>query len=300
MKKIFSILLLVLCLNLFPLVSYAKITQFGDITYAEDISVKELETLFKQHKYKRFRALNDDTYPKIFVKNLPTDFQEITSQKYRNELFIRILAPLALKINEEIQNERNTLLRIENSYLANKTLSTKEQETLEFLSKKYDYFTRHKDDIRINLQLENLKLRIERIPPSILISVAAMESNWGFSRPAKLANSLYKEKVWNTTEGLEPIENKEDGFRFKIFDSLIDSMRSYALTFNSNINFQSTWITRQETMKRQQGEALGDNIAYSLSTASNLPNYSGILEYTTAFYDLFSIDIGHLKRKDLK
>ena len=132
------------------------------------------------------------------------------------------------------------------------------KEKLEFLSKKYDYFTRAKDNQRISLQLENLKLRIEQIPPSILIAIAAMESNWGFSRPAKLANSLYKEKVWHTTEGLEPLEDKDEGYRFKIFDSLIEGMRSYALIFNSNINYSTTWQTRYETMRRQKGIALGE------------------------------------------
>lgn len=287
---------------LFSSVSYAdmKVKEFGGITYIENATVKELEELFSKFKYKRFRALDNHAYPAIFVKELPIDFQEIKNQKYRNELFIRILAPLALKINEEIENERNTLLRIEEAFQKNQVLTPKETEKLEFLSKKYDYFTRQEDNTRIELQLQNLKLRIEQVPPSILIAAAAMESNWGFSRPAKLANSLYKERVWNTTEGLEPLEDKADGYRFKIFDSLIESMRSYALTFNSHLNYSSIWFARKLSIERQDEIALGESIAYSLSNASNLPNYSGILTYTTAFYDLFAIDIGILKRKEIK
>ena len=302
MKKIFLLNILIILFNLFmvsPSYAEIKIKKISGITYIENATTKELEEVFKQHKYLRFRALDNNEYPAIFLKTLPLDYSEISSQKYRNELFIRILTPLALKINEEIENERNQLLLIEKSFNQNNTLTEQELEKLEFLSKKYDYFTRSKDNNRIYLQLKNLKLRIERIPPSILIAIAALESNWGFSRPTKLANSLYKEKVWHTTEGLEPLEDKDDNYRFKIFDSLIESMRSYALTFNSNINYFVVWQTRYETMKRQKGLALGDNIAHSLSLASNLPNYMGILEYTIAFYDLFSIDIGHLKREEL-
>ncbi|MBR5598947.1 MAG: glucosaminidase domain-containing protein [Alphaproteobacteria bacterium] len=301
MKKIYiitSLILFSLSIHIKPLCAQIKTTKLFNITYVENATVQELEEVFKAHKYKRFRALDDDAYPAIFVKTLPIDFQEITSQKYRNELFIRILCPIALKINEEIENERNQLLLIEKSYVQNKSLTPTELEKLEFLSNKYDYFTKEKGTQRAPLQIENLKLRIERIPPSILIAIAALESNWGFSRPAKLANSLYKEKVWHTTEGLEPLEDKDDGYRFKIFDSLMESMRSYALTFNSNINYSTTWISRKETMKRQDNQALGDNIAHSLSLASNLPNYMGILEYTIAFYDLFAVDIGHLKREE--
>jgi uncharacterized FlgJ-related protein len=300
-KKIYFTLFIILSIFL-STSSHAeiRIKEFGGIMYVENATVKELEEIFSQYKYKRFRALDDNAYPAIFVKTLPTDFKEITSQKYRNELFIRILAPLALKINEEIKNERYTLLRIEEAYTKTQKLTEKETEKLEFLSKKYDYFTRMTGDSRINLQLQNLKLRIEQVPPSILISAAAMESNWGYSRPALLANCLYKEKVWNTTEGLEPLEDKDDGYRFKIFDSLIEAMRSYALTFNSHLNYSSIWYTRQLSIERQKGLPLGESIAYALSTASNLPNYSGILTYTTAFYDLFAIDIGQLKRKETK
>ena len=72
-------------------------------------------------------------------------------------------------------------------------------------------------------------------------------------------------------------------------------MRSFALTFNSNINYEHAWMARDQMVERI-GAILGENIAYSLSVSSNLPNFVGILDYTTAFYDLFAIDIGNLKR----
>jgi hypothetical protein len=46
----------------------------------------------------------------------------------------------------------------------------------------------------------------------------------------------------------------------------------------------------------RHGVIYGEDIAYSLSLASNLPNYAGITDYTTAFYDLYSIDKGYLDR----
>ena len=151
--------------------------------------------------------MDGDAYPAIFVRTLPRDFPQIKSQKYRNELFIRILAPLALKINEEILNERNTVLRLERHFKSSGSLSPADTRKLENLALKYDYFTRLKGSERTAAQLQNLKLRIDAVPPSILIAAAAMESNWGFSRVAREANSLYKEKVWYTGEALEHAEN---------------------------------------------------------------------------------------------
>ncbi|MCM1322771.1 MAG: hypothetical protein NC218_01145 [Acetobacter sp.] len=293
-KRLTFILTAVLC-TVSSCLAEIKIREAGGILYIENATVKETEDLFSKHGYTRFLSLNDGAYPAIFLKTLPSDFQSIKSQKYRNELFIRILTPLALKINEEIANERNTLLRIERHFKENNTISKEEQNKLEELALKYDYFTRQTEINRIELQIDNLKLRINSVPPSILIAVAAMESNWGFSRVANKANSLYKEKVWYTNEGLEPLENKDDGYRFKIFNSLIESMRSFALTFNSNINYETVWNARANLLKRRNF-TIGESIAYSLSTASNLPNFVGILDYTTAFYDFLALDMGHLKK----
>jgi len=272
-----------------------KMREFNGVIYVEETTVSELEDLFEKHNYRRFLALKNREFPAILIKKMPTDFLKIKSQKYRNELFIRMLTPLAIKVNEELYNERQSLLRLERRFNKDQKLSEDDIKKLDELSMKYDYFTRRKGVDRIRLQLEQLKLRINTIPPSLMVAIAAMESDWGFSRIANEANSLYKEKVWFTDEGLEPLENKDDGYRFKIFDSLIDSMRSYAHTFNSNINYQYVWQTRADAEKRLP-YMVGESMAYTLSLASNLPNYVGILDYTTAFYDFMHLDNGKLKR----
>lgn len=294
-SKIIKIFLLIIFF-LSPCVSYAiNIRQSGGMLYVEDTTTNELENLFTKFGYTRFHLLDDNAFPAIFVKNLPSDFRNNSSTKYRHELFIRILAPLALKINEEILNERNSLLRIERNYIKNKTITPKEMQKLETLAIKYDYFSRKKNDERIIGLINELKRRINIVPPSILIAAAAIESDWGESRIATEANSLYKEKVWYTNEGLAPLENKDEGYRFKIFDSLRESMESFALTFNSNIKYEVAWISREGILLRKDF-IIGETIAYTLSMSSNLPNFAGILNYIAAFYDLLALDIGHLKK----
>ena len=295
MKKLCLALILFLCLISFTARAEMKTREFNGVIYVEETTVAELEDLFEKYNYRRFLALKNREFPAILIKKMPIDFLEIKSQKYRNELFIRMLTPLAIKVNEELYNERQSLLRLERRFNKDNHLSEEDIKKLDELCLKYDYFTRRTGVDRIRLQLEQLKLRINTIPPSLMVAIAAMESDWGFSRVANVANSLYKEKVWFTEEGLEPLENKDDGYRFKIFDSLIDSMRSYALTFNSNINYQYVWQTRADAEKRLP-YMVGESMAYTLSLASNLPNYVGILDYTTAFYDFMHLDNGKLKR----
>ncbi|MBR2273894.1 MAG: glucosaminidase domain-containing protein [Alphaproteobacteria bacterium] len=295
MIKKFFITLTLMLLNSYPTHADIAWRQYNGNIYIQESTVAELEDLFTKSHYRRFRGLENNAYPAIFVTKLPSDFNQIKSLKYRNELFIRILAPLALKINEELSNERHTLLRIERNFMATQTLSAEETNLLEGMAQKYDYFTRFKDNHRIAAQIENLKQRINIIPPSVLIAAAAMETNWGDSRLAQQANSLYKEKIWYTEDGLVPQQDTDDDYHFKTFSSLIESMRSFAITLNSDIKFSSVWESRTLALKWQDN-LIGENIAFTLSTASNLPNFAGILDYTTAFYDLMAIDIGHLKR----
>lgn len=295
MKKIY-LLSLIVTLGFFSSIAHAEMIKHesGQNIYIDQSTVAELENFFGKNNYRRFGALPDDAYPRIYVKRLPTDYKEIQSQKYRNELFIRILAPIALKINEELSNERHTILRLDRKYTNNKTLSPEDIALLESLAQKYDYFVRTKDEKRINKLLEGLKLRVNIIPPSILIATSAMETNWGSSRIAQEANSLYKERVWYTDEGIEPLENKDDGYRFKIFPDLMASMRSFAITFNSDKKFLHVWHARDIATKKYK-KPLGESMAYTLSQLSNLPNFAGILDYTSTFYNFYSIDIGHLK-----
>ena len=52
-----------------PKISYAeiKIKEYNGTIYVENATTQELEDLFSKHKYKRFRALDNDSYPAIFV-----------------------------------------------------------------------------------------------------------------------------------------------------------------------------------------------------------------------------------------
>lgn len=54
-----------------------KTSEFGGIIYVENATVQELEDFFKIHKYQRFRALDGDAYPAIFVRTLPRDFRRL-------------------------------------------------------------------------------------------------------------------------------------------------------------------------------------------------------------------------------
>ena len=243
--------------------------------------------------------MKDWQYPPIFMESLPTDFNNITDSKKRNKLFLQMMVPLALKVNFEIMLERYELEEIITEFNEKHDLSAEQIKIIEEKATKYDIFTRLQGERRYSLILKQLKERIDSVPPSILIAVAAIESDWGTNRPSQLANSLYRELVWYTDEGLEPLDEKEDKtYRYKIFNSLYDSMKSYALKINSGVNYQQ-FRTLRVLNRYREVPLLGRNIAHSMYFDSNLQNFAGILDYTITFYELTNIDEAELAPLEL-
>lgn len=270
-----------------------------DGIYLDHITLPQLEMLYRDYHYKDYIYMKDWKYPPIFLQSLPIDFEKIASPQERNKLFLQIMIPLTLKLNQEITQERLEIETIINDYNEKHDLTDQQIKFIEEKAQKYDIFTRLKGERRTALMLTQLRNKIDTIPPSILIAAAAIESNWGTNRPARLANSLYRELVWYTDKGLEPLDETEDkNYRYKMFSSLYESLKSYALKINAGINYQQ-FRTRRAQIKDRDIPVLGRNIAHTMVFDSNLKNFSGILDYTITFYELTNIDEATLAPLDL-
>lgn len=69
------------------------------------LSVEELEAVYAFYDYdgeKGYLRIPQYRYPPIFLKYFPDDYNTITNESRRNALFIKILAPLTLRLNNEI------------------------------------------------------------------------------------------------------------------------------------------------------------------------------------------------------
>lgn len=270
-----------------------------DGIYLNHPTLSQVEKVFSDYQYKDYIYMKDWKYPPIFLETLPIDYNQITDSQKRNKLFLQILAPLALKVNLEISLEKWEIEDIIKEYNETLSLTDKQIEYIEEKAKKYDIFTHLKGERRIAYFLKELKFKVDNIPPSLLMATAAIESNWGTNRPAQLANSLYRELVWYTDEGLEPLDEQEDkSYRYKIFQSLYASMVSHALKINSSVNYEQFRTERKQVRLREK-PLLGRNFAHTMLLDSNLQNYAGILDYTITFYELINIDEAELAPFDL-
>lgn len=270
-----------------------------DGLYIENITLDELDTIFQIYKYNDYIYMPDWMYPPIFLKNLPLDFDKMTDTTQRNKIFLQILGPLALKLSDEIKEERLKILELQMALEDGKELTHEQEQYIEDKAKEYDIFTRLKGFRRYQLLLKHLVLKVDVVPPSLLMAAAAMESDWGTSRPAREANSLYKELVWYGEEGLDPKDETEDNsYKYKIFPSLYESMKSFAHKVNTSVNYEQFRFQRAE-IKRHDKPVLGRSVAHTFIFNSALKNFAGILDYTITFYELTNFDESELGYIDI-
>ena len=272
----------------------AKVDIRYDGIYLDRVSLAQLEKVYNDYGYRDYIYMPDWQYPPIFVETLPDKFAQIADPQKRNRLFLQMMAPLALKVNQEIALERIEILELVDEFNARHDLSEAQIKTLEDKAAKYDIFTRLKGERRYALILAQLKTKVDTVPPSILMAEAAIESNWGTNRPSMLANSLYRELVWYTDEGLEPLDETEDkSYRYKIYPNLYDSMAAHALKINAGVNYEQ-FRTLREQARYREVPLLGRNVAHAMYFDSNLQNFAGLLDYTITFYELTNLDEAEL------
>ena len=294
MKQIIKLLFIIIS---FSLLSFRVAAE--DL-WLKDIPIKQLKNLYNQIGYdgvKGYLMLDTHQYPRIFLKNFPKDFSSITDEAERNVLFIKIVTPLALKLNEDLMNERKIILNIQKQFNKNNILSKSDISTLETVAKKYDLFTRLQGADRYKHQITELLNRVDRIPPSIIITAAAIETNWGASRVVKEGNSLYKILEWHTNKGLKPIgENTDDSYRIKTYPDIYSSIQDYALKINSHRSFALLRNFRRE-IRELNNNLSGSMIAPYVYGSSNLKNYAGLFDYTLSYYEFLEIDKSTLTDK---
>lgn len=283
------------CLSalVFTLIALVSPARAAEELWLKPLKLSQLEEIYQIYGYtgeRGYLRLPSYHYPPIFLSSFPDDFTTVTDEKERAALFIKITAPLALKVNQDISAERGEIISMQQDFASRQELTAAQNERLEALAKKYDLFSRLKGYPRTKHLLGELLQRIDTLPPSFLIAMAALETDFGASRILRDGNALYKQLSWHTGEGLKPEgETVDDSYRIQTFPTLYASMSSFALKLNSAIAYRPMRDARAAW--RNRGDILqGTTLAYSLLMHSPLKNYAGILEYTIAFYELNIID----------
>ena len=197
-----------------------------------------LNEIFKAANYDLDIVRDTKKVKPIYISVLPSEIDQIENSKDRKEIFIKIILPLILEENKKIISNRNKLFRILGK--VNNTNSEKK-----WLNKKLKEY-----NIK-NIDLSELKIRMDIIPVSLAIAQAAKETGWGTSRFAKEGNALFGQ--WTYSEnGLEPLESVEGEHKVARFNVLQASVRAYKLNLNTHKVYKDFRKARAELREKDE------------------------------------------------
>ncbi len=178
--------------------------------------------------------LETNLVPNIIISKLPSNIKTIKSTEIRKTLFIKIALPIIIKENEKLVLINN---KIRN--LADKIdfISRSDAKWLSSIMKEYKLK---------EYSIEKLLQKVDKIPVSLALAQAAIESGWGTSRFAIEGNALFGQYIWDQNkDGIVP-ENRDLGENYKIktFNTLSDSVSSYMKNLNTNHHYSEFRLNR--------------------------------------------------------
>lgn len=281
-----------------PLNAKMNSTQKDGAIYIKSTTVAELNSLYNQQEFFEFSKPRG-VYPRIYLEHLPDDWKDVPENAAKQRTFIKILLPLVLKINEEIAAERAEIEKINKKAQNGESLSEDELKYLEEKAEKYDIFTRMKGDSRTHILLGKLLVNVDAVPPSIMISTAAIYTDWGMSRLALQYNALYRDEIWyQKDQGVKPVDDPDAEYTYQTFATLEDCIRHRALKLNSHINYD--YLRESRRIARTMGRPpYGPQMAAQMLDDSNLRNIAGLIDYTFTFFQLSNADF-YPKLRDVK
>ncbi|MDA8003891.1 MAG: glucosaminidase domain-containing protein [Alphaproteobacteria bacterium] len=207
-----------------------------------------------------WNALQDGLeVPRHFVQRLPDGMASADGDR-RKRLFVRLVLPLILEVNEETLALRERLLALD----ARAPLSEEDAAWLTAMAERY----RVKDeDVRI--RIARLRERVNVIPADLVLAQAAVESGWGSSRFALEGNALFGQRG---SSGRYLVAERAEGVRVQAFHSLADSVRAYFDNLNGHPSYEEFRSLRAAL------EAGGDELS-AMVLLPTLENYAAAEGY---------------------
>ena len=237
-----------------------KMPDFSDkqmLGFGNNIDARTVISLFEEENYNLKDIRDGKAVEPFFLSKLPTGIDKIDNIVDRKKLFIRVILPLIIYENNQIEEDRDYL----NQILREKSIS--EEETL-WLDKK---FIEYKVN---NRNIEELKIKMDIIPPSIALAQAAYESGWGTSRFAMEGNSLFGVRTWQKGKGMVPLDRDEEAsFEVKTFKIIRASISAYKKNLNTHASYKEFRRARAEQRNNR-------NKISGLELAKFLDKYSEI------------------------
>jgi Bax protein len=176
--------------------------------------------------------------------NIP-DFKKITDIKQRKVQFFNFLLPLIQKQNSIISKQRAALIKI------NEDIKNLQPVDISPLLPLADYYkVRSRAPSKL---LNDLLMKVDEIPASMILAQAANESAWGTSRFATKANNYFGQWCFSKGCGLVPKHRtKGANHEVKKFKSANESVVSYFRNLNTHKSYQEFRKIRAKLRKENK------------------------------------------------
>jgi uncharacterized FlgJ-related protein len=217
----------------------------------------------------------NNSVPAVYSENLPVDLNNLPVSD-KTSLFITLVLPNVLRVNEEIRDIRQEMERLFLKQEKYKRLTRKEQWWLNRLA--WDFGCEPEDR-------QEMRLRVDTVPVALALAQAIDESGWGTSRFALAGNALYGQHLPSDSEDAY-ILSKHGNVKVAAFDSIYAATRSYIHRLNSVWAYDD--LRQMRASLREQGlDITGHELASGLESYSALgKEYVHDLRYLIERYDL--------------
>jgi uncharacterized FlgJ-related protein len=209
--------------------------------------------------------------PRVYLADVPDTWRERSARELsvadKKRLFFRFIAPILLRINELILEDRRRAQELTERLSRGQGATPGDQVWLTELAVKYKVLESASQQLPSDAFSE-LLMRVDIVPPALSLAQAASESGWGTSRFAAQGNSLFGQWTWG--KGLKPAEqrtSKLGDYRVAAFDSTAQAAYSYALNLNTAPAYRALRLKRADL--RQQSLRISGTVL-----ANTLVNYS--------------------------
>jgi len=207
--------------------------------------------------------LDDD---ELSTTTLLPDFAAIDQTPERKQQFLDLLRPMVDEKNAKLLKSRERLLKIKGEWDASQSITGVNLRNLEKLREKFHVTKEtYPED---NKAIEILLLRVDTIPPAMVLAQAAIESGWGTSRFAEEAYNLFGQWCYTPGCGIVPSQRATNAnHEVKKFASVEESLTAYFKNINTH-NAYRPWRQLRAQLRNNPDQFTGHMMVAELGKYS--------------------------------
>ncbi len=207
--------------------------------------------------YKLNAVADGAEVPRLLLHSMPSNMADVTNLSRRKAVFLRVMLPLVLKVDEAVAAKRARLKDIASAIRTGEPLSNEDMGWLGTLAENYNVPWNGTANMQV---VRRLLYRVDVVPPSLALAQAAMETGWGTSLRARVYHNVFG-LTFAADNGKEAV--------LASFPNLLAAVRFYVHTLNTHPAYAAFRRIRAEARARG-GHLNGERLALALEAYSEI------------------------------